>query len=147
MNDGALTDGSAAELADMTDAQRGEDGERTGGERSCVNDQILDAVRALSAHADSELGDFALDLTRQAMVHAVVVAIQNAVAAQQRNYLLRQAVTASLVRHALEAPPETALKIIEPHLLCDDIAETLRKLKDLLDEVNGLTRPRGAPGA
>jgi hypothetical protein len=112
-----------------------------GGAGSSVNDQILDAVRALMAGAGSDPEGFALGLAKQAMVQAVVIAVQNAVAAQQRNYLLRQAVTASLVRHALEAPPDAALHIIGPHLLCDDIADTLRKLTSLLDEIGAMAKP------
>lgn len=104
-------------------------------EATAVNEQITDAIRALGSERTKELGAFTSDLARQALTQAVVMALQNAVAAQQRNYLLRQAMTTALVKQALEAPPEEALKIVEPHLAGDDIADTLKQLRGLLAEI------------
>lgn len=106
-----------------------------------VNGQITDEVTQTNL---TVLGS-APALARQALVQAVTMALQNAVAAQQRNYLLRQAATTALVRQALAASPEEALKIVEPHLAGDDIAETLKQLWALFSEIEGKSNG-GEPG-
>ena len=102
-----------------------------------INDQILDAVKALNTFSSDETAAFTAGLARQALVQSVVLAMQDAVAAQQRNYLLRQALTTSIAKHALEASSaEEAMQIVEPHLAGDDIAKTLKDLSTLLEELD-----------
>lgn len=101
-----------------------------------VNDQILDAVQALAQYEGKDSSEFTIALARQALAQAVVMAVQNAVAAQQRNYLLQQAITTINIKRAFEVPAEEALKMIESHLAGNDIVDTIRQLKTLLDELD-----------
>jgi hypothetical protein len=103
---------------------------------TAINEQIADAVRAMDSASFNALGDYSSALARQALTQAVVMAMQNAVAAQQRHYVLRQALTTALARQVLEAAPEEVMKIVAPHLAGDDIAATLGQLRGLLSEID-----------
>ncbi|MBE1160726.1 RebB family R body protein [Dyella sp. 7MK23] len=80
----------------------------------------------------------------QVMAHAIGLAMHNAVAQQQQLYMLRNAMTTAAVNAILEASPEDALRYASEALPGDDIAQTLERLRALMESTKA-SRPE--PGA
>lgn len=99
---------------------------------------ITDALQLID---DSVLGSsaaFNTAVAYQLMVHAIALAMQNAVAQQQQVYALRNAVTAAATTAILQAKPQEAeaiLALADKQLGDGSIAKTLVELQALMAQV------------
>lgn len=109
-------------------------------DETTVNSQITDAVAQVNASVGDSSEALARAMAHQIMAHAVLVAIQNAVAQQQHVYMLRNAITTAAARAILDANPEQALRFADEALKSDDLAQTIERLSALLKDT-----PAGKP--
>lgn len=109
---------------------------------SSLNSQILDALQQTGATLGASEKDVRRAIAFQMTAHAVGMAMQDAVAQQQRMNTLRNAITAATARlileadseHALEAA-ENAYKLIERMSESADISKTLADLHNLMKDL------------
>lgn len=97
-----------------------------------INSQITDAVAQVNAMVGASSEALARAMADQVMAHAVGLAMHNAVAQQQHQYMLRNAMTTAACRALLEASPEDALRYASEIPPGDDIAQTLERLRALM---------------
>lgn len=115
---------------------------------SSINDQITDGVAETDAAIETNDESLRTAISQQILVQAVSLAMQDAVAQQQRLNTLRNAVTAAAAKVVLDACPEAlqtateaahaAMKIAESaQAEQGDIAATLERLRKLVDGAEG----------
>lgn len=113
---------------------------------SAVNDQISDGVAEAEASVEPSDESLRRSISQQILVQAVSMAMQDAVAQQQRLNALRNAVTAAASKIVLNACAEnletateaahSAMKIASmAQAEQGDIAETLERLKGLVGDL------------
>lgn len=100
-----------------------------------VNDQITDAISQVNRTIEGQAQAQARAMTDQVMAHAIGLAMQNAVAQQQQNYILRNAVITAAASSILRASPEEAMKFAREVLANDDVAQTLDHLGNLAERL------------
>ncbi len=111
---------------------------------SKINEQIKNIAKTIGEQSCVSSEEFTQTLTQQIMVNAVGLAIQNAVAQQQQNYILRNAMTTAAARAMLESSlsPEDIMKFAKDALSGEDVISTLSGLKDLMDKVSSQDKIR-----
>jgi hypothetical protein len=121
-------------------------------DETSLNQQIVDAV----AQSASLVGSGALGRAgaEQLTILMLTLAMQNAVAQQQQLYMLQNAATTALVKGLLEGGPDgasrwgEALQLVREAFSAADIARTLARLKEMLDQLTAREAPaREAPTA
>lgn len=110
--------------------------------RDSINDQIRDAVDQVNAIIEGSGRSFAVTAAQQGAVHAITLAIQNAVAQQQHAHILRNAVTAAAANAILEGRREEAEAVLEladkrlaPDGVAAEITALLKALKLVTEEM------------
>lgn len=93
--------------------------------------EAVDEIANEIASGDSALGG---EMSEQIKVHAIALAMYNAVAEQQRRAMLRNALAAATARALLESDPKEALRLFDMAVTSDDIVEALTGLSQLMDE-------------
>lgn len=117
---------------------------------SSTNDQtaqMADAMQSLQRAVGDSSDAFTAAAAYQLTVHAIALALQNAVAQQQQEYALRNAVTAAAARAVLDGKPqeaEAALALADKSFGQSNIARTLDELQTLMARVSEMfNRARG----
>jgi len=78
--------------------------------------------------------EFYQSASQSMSTHAIGLAMQNAVAQQQEQYILRNSIITAAAKSILESNPKDINSFVE-QLLPDDIVETISGLQKLLDEI------------
>ena len=113
-----------------------------------VNSQIQDAIAQVNASLAGANSSVLTVAAYQAIVQAVTLGLQNAVAAQQQSYILRNALTSAAASALLDGKREEAdailamaeSKVVSPGISAD-IADLLAALKAIGEELRGLKYP------
>lgn len=103
---------------------------------SGVNDQIADSVVQIQAMVNGTSAEFSHGVSQQITAHAVGLAMQNAVAQQQEQYILRNAIVTAAANAILESNPIDAITLAEKVMSGDDVISTITGLKDLLRDAD-----------
>ena len=105
---------------------------------SKTDEQIKNIAETIGEQPCVSSDEFTQTPTRQIMVNAVGLAMQNVVAQQQQNYILQNAMTTAAARAMLESslPPEDIMKFAKEALSGEDVVSTLSGLDDLMDKVS-----------
>jgi hypothetical protein len=105
-----------------------------------INDQVTDSVAQIQAMVNGSNTEFSHGVSQQITVHAVGLAMQNAVAQQQEQYILRNAIVTAAANAILESNPIEAITLAEKILSGDDVISTISGLKDLLNEADSTAK-------
>lgn len=99
--------------------------------KDTTNDQIADAIRQATEINLESSPAVSQAIAYQIVTQSVGLAMQNAVAQQQHNYMLRNAVVTAVARAVLELDPKEAIGLIDV-AFNDDIDKVLEKLQKLM---------------
>ena len=105
-----------------------------------INDQITDSVAQIQAMVNGTNTEFSHGVSQQITAHAVGLAMQNAVAQQQEQYILRNAIVTAAANAILESNPIDAITLAEKIMSGDDVITTITGLKDLLHDADSSTK-------
>lgn len=100
-----------------------------------TNDQIVDAVRQVSALTLGADPAFQRALNYQVLTQAVGLAMQNAVAQQKQRYILRNALVTAAARRLLESDPAKVLGFLDEVHTSDETARVLSRLQEMMADV------------
>jgi hypothetical protein len=103
-----------------------------------TNSPIADALRLIDESVMGSSDAVSTAVAYQLMVHAVALAMQNAVTQQQQVYALRNAVTAAAATAILQSKPQEAeaiLALADKQLGDGSITRTLVELQTLMTQV------------
>ena len=122
-------------------------------EGDLTNTQISEAVRQateINLQSGSAVGQA---ITYQLLAQSVGQAMQNAVAQQQRAYMLRNAAVTVATKALLEAGPGEAIKLIDPasgesvDRLLENLDKLMKRVEAMRPERPAGTAKAGAPSA
>ena len=105
-------------------------------DQSKLNDQITDSVAQIEKLIADNGGAQSKAIADQLTVQALSLAMQNAVAQQQHEYILKNAIVTAAAKAVLKSSPQDALALAEKALSGTDVVSTLASIKDLLGEID-----------
>ncbi len=91
--------------------------------------------------------EFSKALLHQAVSHSLALALQNAVAQQQQQYILRNAITTAAAKSLIESKPEEAIKFAKESLSDDGIRNTIQQLTGVFEEIQAKLAPVETTGS
>ena len=105
-------------------------------DQSTLNDQVTDSVAQIEKLIADNGGAQSKAIADQLTVHALSLAMQNAVAQQQHEYILKNAIVTAAAKAILKSNPEDALAFAEKALSGNDVVSTIAEIKDLMGEID-----------
>ena len=105
-------------------------------DQSTLNDQVTDSVAQIEKLLADNGGAQSKAIADQLTVHALSLAMQNAVAQQQHEYILKNAIVTAAAKAILKSNPEDALAFAEKALSGNDVVSTIAEIKDLMGEID-----------
>lgn len=116
-----------------------------------LNNQVRDALAQINATLSGTNGAVFQIAAYQTLVHSVSLAMQNAVAEQQQNQILRMALTSAAAKALLAGRKEEAESILDlakNRLANPELPALLEQVRKLIETIGGdLARARTQPTA
>ena len=114
-------------------------------DKELTNDQIADSIRQVTSMNLGSEAAVNQAITYQILTQAVGLAMHNAVAQQQHNYMLRNALVTAVAKALLETNPSEAIKLVDVAFGNDDIEGVLERLHGLMERVEAKHEARSRP--
>ena len=116
-----------------------------------LNDQVRDAVAQVQAMLSGNDGAVFQAAAYQTLAHSVSLAMQNAVAEQQQNQILRMALTSAAAKAILAGKKDEAesiLELAEARLASPDLPALMAQVRELIQAIGSdLAQGRGETAA